>query len=54
MKKQIPNLFTLLNLLFGCIAIVFALQNGIDIIYSKEGEQFIKLKENISALPLYL
>ena len=26
MKKQIPNIFTLLNLFFGCIAIVFALQ----------------------------
>lgn len=47
MKRHISNIFTLLNLFFGCIAIVFALQNGIDIIYSKEGEQFIKLKENI-------
>ncbi|MBD0353446.1 MAG: CDP-alcohol phosphatidyltransferase family protein, partial [Flavisolibacter sp.] len=26
--KQIPNLFTLLNLIFGCIAIVFLLQTG--------------------------
>ena len=26
MKKQIPNIFTLLNLFFGCIAIVYALQ----------------------------
>lgn len=26
--KQIPNFFTLLNLLFGCLAIVFILQNG--------------------------
>lgn len=26
--KQIPNLFTLLNLVFGCIAIVFILQTG--------------------------
>jgi len=54
MKKQIPNLFTLLNLLFGCIAIVFALQNGIDIIYTKEGEQFIKLKENICLASLFI
>lgn len=28
MRKQIPNLFTLLNLVFGCIAIVFILQTG--------------------------
>jgi CDP-diacylglycerol---serine O-phosphatidyltransferase len=27
--KQIPNLFTLLNLLFGCLAIVFVLQQGV-------------------------
>ena len=27
--KQIPNLFTLLNLVFGCIAIVFVLQQGV-------------------------
>ena len=31
--KQIPNLFTLLNLVFGCIAIVFILQTGQSIIY---------------------
>jgi len=33
MKKQIPNIFTLLNLFFGCIAIVFALQTNNVIIY---------------------
>ena len=33
MKNQIPNLFTLLNLFFGCIAIVFALQTESVIIY---------------------
>lgn len=27
--KNIPNLFTLLNLVFGCIAIVFTLQQGV-------------------------
>ncbi|MEP6617014.1 MAG: CDP-diacylglycerol--serine O-phosphatidyltransferase [Ginsengibacter sp.] len=31
--KQIPNFFTLLNLFFGCIAIVFALQTESVIIY---------------------
>jgi CDP-diacylglycerol---serine O-phosphatidyltransferase len=30
--KQIPNIFTLLNLFFGCIAIVFILQTGESII----------------------
>ncbi len=27
--KQIPNLFTLLNLVFGCMAIIFVLQQGV-------------------------
>jgi CDP-diacylglycerol--serine O-phosphatidyltransferase len=31
--KQIPNLFTLLNLFFGCLAIVFALQTEAIIMY---------------------
>ncbi|MFL5773870.1 MAG: CDP-alcohol phosphatidyltransferase family protein [Flavisolibacter sp.] len=30
--KQLPNLFTLLNLIFGCIAIVFILQTGENIV----------------------
>ena len=33
MKKIIPNLFTLLNLFFGCMSIVFALQTNNVIIY---------------------
>jgi CDP-diacylglycerol---serine O-phosphatidyltransferase len=33
MKRQIPNIFTLLNLFFGCMAIVFALQTDSVIIY---------------------
>lgn len=35
--KQIPNLFTLLNLVFGCIAIVLILQTGETIVYMGEG-----------------
>src|ERR1700712_3919694 len=34
--KQIPNIFTLLNLVFGCIAIVFALQTNAVNIYQGE------------------
>lgn len=34
--KQIPNIFTLLNLFFGCIAIVFALQTEALNIYQGE------------------
>ena len=36
MQKQIPNLFTLINLFLGCIAIVFALQTETISIYVGE------------------
>lgn len=45
--KNIPNLFTLLNLFFGCLAIVFVLQNGIVIHYNFEGSQFVDIPEKI-------
>lgn len=35
--KQIPNLFTLLNLLFGCIAIVYITQSGLVFMYKDVG-----------------
>jgi CDP-diacylglycerol---serine O-phosphatidyltransferase len=43
--KQIPNLFTLLNLFFGCCAIVFVLQNGISIFYNGENPQLVDMPE---------
>ncbi len=52
--KQIPNIFTLLNLFFGCIAIVFALQNTIDIRYDENGNQFIRLGEEIYYASLFI
>ncbi|TAH02416.1 MAG: CDP-alcohol phosphatidyltransferase [Sphingobacteriales bacterium] len=45
--KQIPNLFTLLNLIFGCLAIVFTLQNGIIISADAEGTDYINIPEKI-------
>ncbi len=47
MIKQIPNLFTLLNLVFGCLAIVVTLQNGIVVQYSPEGTQLVDIPEKI-------
>lgn len=35
--KQLPNLFTLLNLFFGCIAIVYILQPGLVPLYTNNG-----------------
>jgi len=35
--KQLPNIFTLLNLFFGCIAIVYVLQSGLVPLYTNNG-----------------
>ena len=52
--KHIPNLFTLLNLFFGCIAVICILQNGITIIYSGEGTQYADIPERIWLAPLFM
>jgi CDP-diacylglycerol--serine O-phosphatidyltransferase len=52
--KNIPNLFTLLNLVFGCIAIVFILQNGITITVNADGAQFIDIPEKIWMASLFI
>src|SRR5688572_8906250 len=45
--KHIPNLFTLINLLFGCIAIIYILQNGIIIVSDDQGAQMLEIPEKI-------
>ena len=52
--KQIPNLFTLLNLFFGCLAIVFTLQNGIMITVDSTGIQLIDMPEKIWLSSLFI
>jgi CDP-diacylglycerol---serine O-phosphatidyltransferase len=52
--KHIPNLFTLLNLFFGCIALICILQNGITIIYSTDGSQFADIPERMWLAPLFI
>jgi len=55
MKKQIPNIFTLLNLFFGCIAIVFALQTeNISIYTNDEYSSSFNIPESISYAALFL
>jgi CDP-diacylglycerol--serine O-phosphatidyltransferase len=55
MKKQIPNIFTLLNLFFGCIAIVFALQTqNVNIYMSDEFTSSFNIPESISYAALFL
>ena len=45
--KQIPNLFTLLNLVAGCFAIVFILQTGESLIQDEQGTWVPQLPEKI-------
>ncbi len=52
MRKQIPNIFTLFNLFFGCLAIVYTLQNGIEIHDTDQGAQYVQLTEKLFAASL--
>ncbi|MEJ7625396.1 MAG: CDP-alcohol phosphatidyltransferase family protein [Ferruginibacter sp.] len=52
--KQIPNLFTLLNLIFGCLAIIAILQNGIVIQADNEGTQYVSIPEKIWMASLFI
>lgn len=52
MTRQIPNLFTLLNLVFGCLAIVLILQNGITIQYVPAEIQLTDIVGKIWMQPL--
>jgi CDP-diacylglycerol---serine O-phosphatidyltransferase len=52
--KQIPNLFTLLNLVFGCIAIIFTLQNGIILTSDTNGAQLVDIPEKIWMASLFI
>src|ERR1700722_9112591 len=52
--KNIPNLFTLLNLFFGCIAVILILQNGIMILNNPDGTQYIGTPEKIWAASLFI
>ena len=55
MTKQIPNLFTLANLIFGCIAIVLALQTQNIMIYTGDDlSSSFDIPENLSLAALCL
>ncbi|HEY6503864.1 MAG TPA: CDP-alcohol phosphatidyltransferase family protein [Chitinophagaceae bacterium] len=52
--KQIPNIFTLLNLFFGCCAIVFVLQNGISVFYTGENPQLVDMPEKVVIASVFI
>ncbi len=45
--KQIPNIFTLLNLFFGCLAIVLIMQNGLVATSDEQGPLMLMLPEKM-------
>jgi CDP-diacylglycerol---serine O-phosphatidyltransferase len=47
MLRQLPNLFTLVNLVFGCMAIIFVLQTGETLVVLDEGTWVPQLPEKI-------
>ena len=52
--KQLPNLFTLLNLFFGCVAVICILQNGVTILHTADGTQYLDLPQKIWLAPLFM
>ncbi len=52
--KNIPNLFTLLNLFFGCVAVIYILQNGITVLHYADGSEYIGMPERIGAASLFI
>lgn len=53
--RHIPNIFTLLNLFFGCIAIVFALQTESVIIYvNEEFESSFNIPEKLTWAAIFI
>jgi len=54
MKKHIPNLFTLLNLFFGCCAIVASFQSGTMASMDESGAMLIEIPEPIFYASLFI
>src|ERR1700744_4331345 len=52
--KNIPNFFTLLNLFFGCVAVILILQNGIAIMYNADGAQYIGMPEKTELASIFI
>lgn len=52
--KQIPNLFTLLNLLCGCLAIVVTIQTGLTVSTDTTGQQIIEIPKQVYWASIYI
>jgi len=54
MTRQIPNIFTLLNLFFGCMAIIACMQSALTILPDAGGQQVIEIPERIYWASIYI
>jgi CDP-diacylglycerol--serine O-phosphatidyltransferase len=52
--KQIPNLFTLLNLFFGCLAIICIMQTGLNFSVDANGENMVMIPEKIYMASVFI
>lgn len=52
--KQIPNIFTLLNLFCGCIAIVCIMQTGLTLAVDGYGENLVVIPEKIYIASIFI
>ncbi len=52
--RQIPNIVTLFNLFFGCLAIICILQPGLTLVTNSAGENLVVLPEKIWMASLFI
>jgi len=52
--KQIPNIFTLLNLFFGCLAIVSIMQTGLSFTVDANGDNLVVIPEKIYLASIFI
>ena len=52
--KQIPNIFTLLNLFFGCLAIVCIMQSGLVISLDDNAQQVVDIPEKMVYASMFI
>lgn len=52
--KQIPNIFTLLNLFFGCLAIVAIMQTGLTYSADASGDNLVVIPEKIYIASVFI
>lgn len=52
--KQIPDIFTLLNLFFGCLAIVSMMQTGLTLSADSNGENLVVIPEKIYMASVFI